>query len=194
MPIGRTIVGNLFVSQSEYYADVHPSERHHGVSRYRATNLYSRYPVNATSPIPPFHLAFPVHSIDAARAFYGQCLGCKEGRSDTHWVDFDLYGHQIVAHFSPDAKPVDAPENNRVTNPVDGHNVPVPHFGVVLPWLDWHQLADRLKELETNFLIEPTIRFAGKTGEQATMFFTDPSGNALEFKAFKDPGQLFATD
>lgn len=137
----------------------------------------------------PFHLAFPVHSIDAARQFYGELLGCPEGRSDHHWVDFNLFGHQIVAHLSDKAV---AADDSPTTNPVDGHQVPVPHFGVVLEWEDWHRLADRLKAAEVCFIIEPYIRFEGKPGEQATLFFQDPSGNALEFKAFKDPAQLFA--
>lgn len=135
----------------------------------------------------PFHLAFPVHDLAAARAFYGGLLGCPEGRSSDHWIDFDLRGHQIVAHLDPAAKPV------AVENAVDGHDVPVPHFGVVLEWDDWHRLADRLKGAGTRFGIEPYVRFKGQVGEQATMFFRDPSGNALEFKAFRDPGQLFAT-
>ena len=139
------------------------------------------------NPIPPFHIAFPVHSIALAREFYGQLLGCPEGRSDEHWVDFDLYGHQIVAHYSPS-------QPDQAHNPVDGHSVPVPHFGVVLPWKEWHALAERLKEAGTQFIIDPYVRFQGKPGEQATMFFQDPSGNALEFKSFKDPSQLFATE
>jgi extradiol dioxygenase family protein len=134
----------------------------------------------------PFHLAFPVHDLAAARAFYGTLLGCPEGRSSDQWIDFDLYGHQIVAHRDPAAKPV------TVHNPVDGHDVPVPHFGVVLDWADWHALADKLTAAGTDFGIAPHIRFEGQVGEQATMFFRDPSGNALEFKAFQDPGQLFA--
>ena len=134
----------------------------------------------------PFHLAFPVHDIAAARAFYGELLGCPEGRSAERWVDFDLYGHQIVAHLDPAAKPAPA------SNPVDGHDVPVPHFGVVLRWDDWHALADRLTAAGLRFGIEPHIRFKGQVGEQATMFFTDPSGNALEFKAFQDESRLFA--
>ncbi|MDA7667543.1 VOC family protein [bacterium] len=138
------------------------------------------------TPLPPFHFAFPVHSIELARQFYGELLGCSEGRSDEHWVDFNLYGHQIVAHFSPDSTAC-------VHNPVDGHSVPIPHFGVVLPWEDWHALADRLRAASVSFLIEPYIRFEGKPGEQATLFFQDPSGNALEFKAFKDPEQLFTS-
>jgi extradiol dioxygenase family protein len=138
-------------------------------------------------PLQPFHLAFPVHDLAAARAFYGELLGCPEGRSSEQWIDFDLRGHQIVAHLDPAAKPAGH------TNPVDGHDVPVPHFGVVLEWDDWHALADRLKAAGIRFGIEPHIRFKGQVGEQATMFFRDPSGNALEFKAFRDPGQLFAT-
>jgi extradiol dioxygenase family protein len=136
--------------------------------------------------MPPFHLAFPVHDLDQARAFYGGLLGCKEGRSSARWIDFDLHGHQIVAHLDPTATPV------QVHNPVDGHDVPVPHFGVVLDWQAWHALADRLTQAGTVFGIAPHIRFAGEVGEQATMFFRDPSGNALEFKAFQDPEQLFA--
>jgi len=138
-------------------------------------------------PLQPFHLAFPVHDLAAARGFYGGLLGCAEGRSSDHWVDFDLCGHQIVAHLDPAAKPAET------SNPVDGHDVPVPHFGVVLEWDAWHALADRLKTAGIRFGIAPYIRFEGQVGEQATMFFYDPSGNALEFKAFRDPGQLFAT-
>ena len=135
----------------------------------------------------PFHLAFPVHDLAAARAFYGGLMGCREGRSSDHWVDFDLYGHQIVAHLSKDAQPAG------VTNPVDGHDVPVPHFGVVLTMADWQALADRLTAAGVSFGIEPHVRFKGQVGEQATMFFTDPSGNALEFKAFADDAMIFAT-
>lgn len=135
----------------------------------------------------PFHYAFPVHDLAAARAFYGGLLGCPEGRSSDHWIDFNLRGHQIVAHLDPAARPAAA------SNPVDGHDVPVPHFGVVLEWDDWHGLADRLKAAGTHFGIAPYVRFQGQVGEQATMFFYDPSGNALEFKAFRDPAQLFAT-
>jgi uncharacterized protein len=146
------------------------------------------------STVFPFHLAFPVHSLTAAREFYGQLLGCPEGRSDEKWVDFDLYGHQIVAHVTSDAKARETDKDESApTNPVDGHEVPVPHFGVVLDWESWHQLAQRLKEASVQFIIKPYIRFQGQPGEQATMFFHDPSGNALEFKAFKDPKQLFAT-
>ena len=130
---------------------------------------------------PPFHLAFPVADLETSRDFYGRLLGCPEGRSSDHWVDFDLYGHQIVAHMDPNH-----------SNSVDGHDVPVPHFGVVLDWDAWQQLAARLENENVQFVIEPYVRFEGEVGEQATMFFLDPSGNALEFKAFKDPSQLFA--
>jgi extradiol dioxygenase family protein len=134
----------------------------------------------------PFHLAFPVHDLAAARAFYGELLGCPEGRSSPEWVDFDLYGHQVVAHL--------APAECRVagTSQVDGDAVPVRHFGVVLPMAEWQALADRLVAAGTRFIVEPHIRFKGLAGEQATLFFLDPSGNALEFKAFADLGQLFA--
>jgi extradiol dioxygenase family protein len=135
----------------------------------------------------PFHLAFPVHDLAAARAFYRDVLGCGEGRSSDQWIDFDLYGHQIVAHLDPAAKPV------ATSNPVDGHDVPVPHFGVVLTMDQWEGLAARLQAAGIRFGIEPHIRFKGLPGEQATMFFLDPSGNALEFKAFADDAMLFAT-
>lgn len=134
----------------------------------------------------PFHLAFPVDSLEAARSFYGALLGCPEGRSSPEWVDFDLYGHQIVAHLAP-GETMSGP-----TNPVDGKDVPVRHFGVVLPMAEWESLADRLRAAGTRFVIEPHVRFKGEPGEQATMFFMDPCGNALEFKAFNDLGQLFA--
>ena len=136
--------------------------------------------------MPPFHLAFPVDDIGAARGFYGGLLGCPEGRSADHWVDFDLYGHQIVAHLAPDAV------RARAANPVDGEAVPVPHFGVVLPMAEWKRLAAKLKQAGTKFVIEPTVRFERQPGEQATMFFLDPAGNALEFKAMADPAKLFA--
>jgi len=136
----------------------------------------------------PFHLAFPVHDLDAARAFWGGLMGCREGRSSAHWVDFDFYGHQIVTHLVPDMA-----RGGSASNPVDGHGVPVPHFGVVLAMEDWEDLALRLREAGVTFGIEPYIRFAGQAGEQATMFFRDPSGNAIEMKAFADLGQLFAT-
>lgn len=138
------------------------------------------------SSLPPFHHAFPVHDIAAARRFYGELLGCPEGRSAEDWVDFNFYGHQIVAHKTPTARAA------RAHNPVDGHDVPVPHFGAVLPMAQWEALAQRLKAAGTQFVIEPYVRFKGEVGEQATMFFLDPSGNALEFKAFADLSQLFA--
>jgi hypothetical protein len=134
----------------------------------------------------PFHIAFPVHDLDAARAFYGGLLGCPQGRSSDQWIDFNLFGHQIVAHLKP-GSPADLHHN-----PVDGHDVPIPHFGVVLAMKEWEALAQRMKAAGTKFIIEPCIRFKGQPGEQATMFFLDPSGNALEFKAFADLGQLFA--
>ena len=135
--------------------------------------------------LPPFHLAFPVHDLAAAREFYGGLLGCAEGRSSDEWIDFDFFGHQIVAHLAPE-RSADA-----TTNHVDGHGVPVPHFGAVLPMAQWRALADRLDATGVDFAIPPTIRFAGQPGEQATMFFRDPSGNALEIKAFEDPAALF---
>jgi uncharacterized protein len=135
----------------------------------------------------PFHIAFPVHDIAAARQFYGTLLRCPEGRSSETWVDFDLYGHQIVAHLKPGSS-----GDGVHHNPVDGHDVPVPHFGVVLTMEQWNELADRLRAAGTKFVVEPYVRFQGQVGEQATMFFLDPSGNALEFKAFADIGQMFA--
>lgn len=135
--------------------------------------------------IPPFHLAFPVHNLADARSFYGILLGCPEGRSSDQWVDFDFYGHQVVAHLAP-------AEAREATNVVDGKDVPVRHFGVILEWEQWQALAERLRRANVRFVIEPGIRFAGQIGEQATMFFLDPSGNALEFKAFREPGRIFA--
>ena len=135
----------------------------------------------------PFHLAFPVHDLSAARTFYRDVLGCHEGRSSDHWIDFDLYGHQIVAHLDPDMTPCP------IHNAVDGHAVPVPHFGIILAMVQWEALAQRLHAAGIKFGIEPHIRFQGQVGEQATMFFTDPSGNALEFKAFADDAQIFAS-
>ena len=134
----------------------------------------------------PFHLAFPVHDLQAARDFYGGLLGCPEGRSSPEWIDFDLYGHQVVAHLAPNECA------RAATNAVDGDDVPVRHFGVVLSMPEWQALAERLREARVRFVIEPHVRFKGQVGEQATMFFLDPSGNALEFKAFEDPSQLFA--
>jgi uncharacterized protein len=138
--------------------------------------------------LPPFHLAIPVDDLAAARRFYGELLGCPEGRSAAHWVDFDLYGHQLVAHLAP------AAVNRRATNPVDGEDVPVPHFGLVLPMDQWNAIAERLQDAGVEFVIPPTVRFAGEPGEQATMFLLDPAGNALEFKAMANLKKLFATD
>lgn len=136
--------------------------------------------------MPAFHLAFPVDDLPAARAFYGGILRCREGRSSEQWIDFDFYGHQIVAHLAPQEL------GRTAANQVDGHDVPVRHFGVILPWEEWHAMAERLTGAGIRFIIEPGIRFVGQVGEQATMFFLDPAGNALEFKAFKDPTQVFA--
>lgn len=136
----------------------------------------------------PFHLAIPVYELSAARAFYSEVLGLEEGRSSDQWVDFNFYGHQLVIHQHPKT----ASQEDVKCNAVDGHDVPVPHFGIVLQWEQWETLAERLKSLGTEFAIEPYIRFEGEVGEQATMFLFDPCGNALEFKAFKDIGQLFA--
>ena len=134
----------------------------------------------------PFHLAFPVDDLQAARAFYGGLLGCPEGRSSDEWIDFDLFGHQVVAHLAPSEC------GHRSTNAVDGDDVPVRHFGVVLGMAQWDAMAEKLRAAGTRFVIEPHVRFKGQVGEQATMFFLDPSGNALEFKAFADPTRLFA--
>jgi len=136
--------------------------------------------------MPPFHLAFPVHDLGAARAFYGGLLGCPEGRSSDEWIDFDFFGHQIVAHLAPGAARANA------SNAVDGHDVPVPHFGAVLSMDEWQALAVRLAAAGIDFAMPPTIRFKGQPGEQATMFFHDPSGNALEIKAMANPENLFA--
>jgi uncharacterized protein len=136
--------------------------------------------------MPPFHLAFPVHDLAAARAFYGGLLGCPEGRSSDAWVDFDFFGHQLVAHLVPRAAAAAG------SNPVDGHDVPVPHFGAVLAMAEWEELAARLEGAGVDFAIPPTVRFKGEPGEQATMFFRDPSGNAIEIKAMADPAKLFA--
>lgn len=139
------------------------------------------------SNTPPFHLAVPVYNLEKCRTFYRDILGCEEGRSSDHWVDFNFFGHQLVIHYKPKGDTEDLH-----TNAVDGKAVPVPHFGVVLTWDDFHTFANRLKSNNIEFVIEPYIRFEGLVGEQATMFFYDPSGNALEFKAFKDMSQLFA--
>lgn len=137
--------------------------------------------------LPPFHLAFPVHDLDAARGFYGGLLGCPEGRSSDEWIDYDFFGHQIVAHLDLRMQP-------RVhRNEVDGHDVPVPHFGAVLTMDDWAALAEKLEGAGVDFVMKPTIRFEGQPGEQATMFFLDPSGNALEIKAMRNPANLFAS-
>ena len=135
-----------------------------------------------------FHLAYPVKNKEHTRAFYADLLGCPQGREAETWIDFDFFGHQLSFHVKPEAFKAREP-----TNPVDGKDVPVRHFGAVLDWDQWHSLRDRLIEANTNFVIDPYIRFKGGTGEQATMFFLDPSGNALEFKSFKDPNQIFAT-
>ena len=140
----------------------------------------------AIMDIPRFHLAFPVRDLEEARAFYGGLLGCPEGRSSPEWIDFDFHGHQIVAHLAPDEI------GRRATNPVDGEDVPVRHFGVILSLPDWHELAERLQAAGVEFVISPQIRFKGQPGEQATMFFLDPSGNALEFKAFANDAMVFA--
>ena len=137
----------------------------------------------------PFHIAFPVDDLEAARHFYGDVLGCPEGRSDAQWIDFNLFGHQIVAHKIDG---LDTKAKRGGDNPVDGHQVPVPHFGVVLPPAEWDALAERLKAHGVDFVIEPYTRFKGEPGEQSTMFFLDPAGNALEFKAFADLSGLFA--
>ena len=136
----------------------------------------------------PFHLAFPVDNLEDTRKFYVDVLGCSTGRESESWIDFNLYGHQVVAHVAPEETGLET------FSGVDDKSVPVKHFGVVLPWNQWHELADRLRKADVNFHIEPYIRFEGEVGEQATMFFPDPSGNYLEFKSFKDPSQLFAKD
>ena len=133
----------------------------------------------------PFHLAFPVHDLSEAKEFYTKILGCSLGRSSEHWIDFNLFGHQVVAHLKPDEL------SKTKTSDVDSKQVPVRHFGIVLEWEKWHEFSENLKQKKVKFLIEPYIRFKGEVGEQATMFFLDPSGNALEFKSFKDPSMLF---
>jgi extradiol dioxygenase family protein len=143
-------------------------------------------PITNPAPLSPFHVAFPVHDLTLARKFYGETLGCPEGRSADDWVDFNFYGHQIVAHLAP------GETGTAQRNAVDGHGVPVRHFGIVLPMAEWEKAAHRLKVEGVEFVIEPYIRFKGEPGEQATMFFLDPSGNAIEFKAFENPASLFA--
>lgn len=145
-------------------------------------------PHDPARPMPAFHLAFPVRDLESTRAFYVDILGCKVGRSADTWVDFDFRGHQISAHVRPEA------EHVALRNPVDGQQVPIPHFGLVLPWDEWNEVAERLTAADTEFVIEPYIRFAGEPGEQGTMFFADPSGNCIELKSFQDPSQLFATE
>jgi len=139
-----------------------------------------------TQAIRPFHLAFPVNDLEAARKFYCEVLGCSEGRTASKWIDFDFHGHQITAHL------VETASEDSAANAVDSKSVPIPHFGIVLTMADWEQMAERLQSLELVFIIEPTVRFKGKPGEQATMFFRDPAGNALELKAMADDGMLFA--
>lgn len=142
---------------------------------------------NRENRLQPFHLAFPVRDLEEARRFYSGLLGCETGRESDRWIDFNFFGHQLVAHLAP-------PERETATNPVDGEAVPVRHFGVILEWQQWEQLAARLTSAGIEFIIEPGIRFKGQVGEQATMFFMDPSGNALEFKSFRDFSQIFAHD
>ena len=139
----------------------------------------------ATADRPRFHLAFPVRDLTSARQFYGDLLGCRLGRESDRWIDFDFFGHQITAHLAEDA-------GESATNPVDGDQVPARHFGAILTWQHWHDLAARLRQAGVHFLIEPRIRFEGEVGEQATMFLFDPSDNALEFKSFRDDTQIFA--
>ena len=139
-----------------------------------------------TKTLTPFHIAIPVHNLEECRIFYRDTLNCEEGRSSDHWVDFNFFGHQLVIHYKAPSK------EGAITNPVDGKQVPVPHYGVVLPWETFQAFAEDLKLKNIQFIIEPYLRFEGLVGEQVTMFFNDPAGNALEFKAFKDPSQLFA--
>lgn len=141
----------------------------------------------SSKKVPLFHLAFPVADLDETLHFYKNILGCETGRSSDHWIDFNFWGHQVVAHLSPDEA------GRSSTNEVDGHEVPAKHFGLILEWKEWQELADRLQEKDMEFIIDPYIRFEGEAGEQATMFFKDPSGNALEFKAFRNEEQIFAT-
>lgn len=142
--------------------------------------------MDSRAPSAPFHLAFPVDDLEAARRFYVGLLGCRVGREDVRWIDFDFFGHQITAHL------VDFDASTPASNPVDGDDVPVRHFGVILPWETWHELAERLRASGAGFVIAPRIRFVGQVGEQATFFLRDPAGNALEMKSFKDPARIFA--
>ncbi len=144
--------------------------------------------MNITNKLRPFHLAIPVDSLTDARAFYGGLMGCTEGRSSEYWIDFNFFGHQLVVHLDQR----DDRNTTRLENPVDGHGVPIPHFGIVMDMDDWTAFRDRLQAAAVQFVIEPTIRFQGKTGEQATLFFRDPAGNNLEIKAFASADQLFA--
>jgi uncharacterized protein len=144
-----------------------------------------------TLTIPRFHLAFPVADLTQTRLFYCSVLGCAVGRTSDRWIDFDFYGHQITAHLKPELC-VRELGNSATTNPVDGDAVPVRHFGIILDWETWHQLVDRLKDQSLPFVISPHVRFAGEVGEQATLFIQDPSGNALEFKSFRNESRIFA--
>tara|TARA_B100000674_G_C37945414_1_gene964689 strand:+ start:1319 stop:1738 length:420 start_codon:yes stop_codon:yes gene_type:complete len=135
--------------------------------------------------LPPFHLAIPVHDLKVAQDFYGQLLNCQQGRSSDHWIDYNFFGHQLVVHLDKNI-------NKKTFNAVDGKNIPIPHFGLVLDWIQWESLKQKLQKSNMEFIVDPYIRFKGQIGEQATMFFLDPSGNALEFKAFKNMDQLFA--
>ena len=146
----------------------------------------SLFPKDAAMTQPPFHLAFPVHDLAATEAFYAGLLGCPIGRRAESWIDFNFFGHQISAHLKPEETGLAR------TNAVDGDQVPVRHFGAILDWQDWHELAERLKAKKQKFIVEPHVRFKGEIGEQATMFILDPSGNALEFKAFQDKSRIFA--
>ena len=140
----------------------------------------------AVKPMPPFHLAFPVADLEATRRFYVELLGCSVGREAERWIDFDFFGHQISAHLKPEEVA------QAKTNDVDGDQVPVRHFGAILDWAAWQEMAARLETAGTDFIVAPHVRFKGETGEQATMFFLDPSGNALEFKSFQNQDQVFA--
>jgi uncharacterized protein len=157
----------------------------HG-SVHRSVAGIIRYSREETMAVTPFHLAFPVDDLDAARAFYGGLLGCPEGRSDATWVDFNLHGHQVVAHLCPRLS------HPPCSNTVDGRAVPIPHFGCILPMDQWQALAERLQSAGIEFVLKPTVRFRGQVGEQATLFIRDPSGNVLEFKAFADFGRIFS--
>ncbi len=150
-------------------------------------NPGKKTPVSLNNMNTPFHLAFPVDNLESTRHFFQELLGCRIGRQTNKWIDFDFFGHQVTAHLKPEeVKPVQ-------TNEVDGDSVPVRHFGAILEWNDWHALAEKMERANIAFIIKPHIRFKGKPGEQATMFFSDPSGNALEFKAFQDPSNVFST-